>query len=57
MIQGAPFDFFLNEAKVALTDGKPFGEGCDNFVRLNFACPRAQLEEGLERMRRAVYKS
>ena len=57
MIQGSPFDFFLNEAKVAFTDGKPFGEGCENFVRLNFACPRSQLAEGLERMRKAVYKS
>jgi len=54
-IQGSPFEFFLKEAKVAFTDGKPFGEGCENFVRLNFACPRSQLEEGLERVRKAVY--
>ena len=56
-IQGSPFDFFLNEAKVAFTDGKPFGEGCENVVRLNFACPRSMLEEGLERMRKAVYRT
>lgn len=56
-IQGAPFEFFLSEAKVAFTDGKPFGEGCENIVRLNFACPRAMLTEGLERMRQAVYKA
>jgi len=56
-IQGSPFDFFLNEAKVAFTDGKPFGEGSENIVRLNFACPRSMLVEGLERMRKAVYKS
>jgi len=56
-IQGSPFDFFLQEAKVAFTDGKPFGEGCDNVVRLNFACPRVLLAEGLERMRKAVYRS
>ncbi len=56
-IQGSPFDFFLNEAKVAFTDGKPFGEGCENIVRLNFACSRSMLEEGLERMRKAVYRS
>jgi cystathionine beta-lyase len=54
-IQGSPFEFFLKEAKVAFTAGKPFGEGCDNFVRLNFACPRVRLEEGLEKMRKAVY--
>jgi cysteine-S-conjugate beta-lyase len=56
-IQGSPFDFFLNEAKVAFTDGKPFGEGCENVVRLNFASPRSMLAEGLERMQKAVYKS
>ena len=55
-IQGSPFEFFLQEAKVAFTDGKPFGEGCENIVRLNFACPRSMLAEGLERMHRAVYK-
>ena len=56
-IEGSPFEFFLKEAKVAFTDGKPFGDGCENIVRLNFACPRSQLAEGLERMRKAVYKS
>jgi len=56
-IPGSPFEFFLNEAKVAFTDGKPFGEGCENIVRLNFACPRSMLADGLERMRKAVYKS
>lgn len=56
-IEGTPFDFFLNEAKVAFTDGKPFGDGCENIVRLNFACPRSMLAEGLERMRKAVYKA
>jgi cystathionine beta-lyase len=55
-IEGSPFDFFLKEAKVAFTDGKPFGEGCENIVRLNFACPRSMLVEGLERVRKAVYK-
>ena len=56
MIQGLPFEFFLKEAKVAFTDGKPFGTGLENFVRLNFASPRSMLVDGLERMRNAVYK-
>jgi cysteine-S-conjugate beta-lyase len=56
-IEGSPFDFFLKDAKVAFTEGKPFGEGCENIVRLNFACPRSMLVEGLERMRKAVYKT
>lgn len=45
-----PFDYFLDKAKVALSDGKVFGEGCDHFARLNFASPRQMVAEGLERM-------
>jgi cystathionine beta-lyase len=51
---GDPYTFFLNEARVALNDGRAFGAGGDGFVRLNFACPRALLEEGLSRMRAAL---
>jgi cystathionine beta-lyase len=54
VISNSPFEFFLEKAKVALSDGKIFGEGCENFVRLNFASPRSQLAEGLERMRKAL---
>jgi cysteine-S-conjugate beta-lyase len=45
-----PFDYFLEKAKVALSSGKIFGEGCENFVRFNFASPRQMVAEGLERM-------
>lgn len=46
-----PFDYFLEKARVALSKGKIFGEGCENFVRLNFGSPRQLVAEGLERMR------
>lgn len=49
-IDKLPFDFFLEKAKVALSNGSIFGEACDNFVRLNFAAPRSMVAEGLERM-------
>ncbi len=45
-----PYDYFLEKAKVALGNGKVYGEGCDHFVRLNFASPRRMVAEGLERM-------
>ena len=32
-------------AHVALSDGPPFGSGCDQYVRLNFATSRALLEQ------------
>ena len=51
---GDPWTFFLERAKVALNDGAVFGAGGKGFVRLNFACPRSILREGLERMRGAL---
>ncbi|MFB6290667.1 MAG: MalY/PatB family protein [Candidatus Bipolaricaulia bacterium] len=47
-------DLVVNEANVGLDFGHWFGPGGDGFVRLNFACPRETLEEGLNRISRAV---
>ena len=49
-----PYTFFLEQAKVALNDGKAFGPGGEGFVRLNFGCPRPLLAEGLSRMAAAL---
>ena len=53
-IGGNPYEFFLKEAKVALNDGAAFGSGGENFVRLNFGCPREMLKDGLERIRKSL---
>ena len=53
-MQGSPFEFFLEKAKVALSDGKIFGEGFENFARLNFGSPRSMLAEALERMQASI---
>jgi cystathionine beta-lyase len=53
-INGNPYQFFLKEAKVALNDGAAFGNGGENFVRLNFGCPREMLKDGLERIQKAL---
>ncbi len=53
-ISGSPFDFFLQEAKVALTDGAQFGPGGEGTVRLNFGCPRSLLEQALLRMKTSL---
>ena len=53
-IPGNPFNFFLEEGKVALNNGAECGKGGDGFVRLNFACPRKTLVDGLERMAGAL---
>jgi cysteine-S-conjugate beta-lyase len=43
---------FFEAAGVGLSDGRPFG--APGFLRLNFGCPRAILEEGLARMAKAL---
>jgi cystathionine beta-lyase len=53
-LKKSPYDFFLKEARVALSDGKIFGAEGEGHVRLNFGCPRVTLEQGLKRMRRAL---
>jgi cystathionine beta-lyase len=49
-----PQQFFLEEAKVGLSPGLDFGDDAGQFVRLNFGCPRALLEEGIARMERSL---
>jgi cystathionine beta-lyase len=53
-LPGNPHEFFLQQARVALNDGGPFGRGGEGFVRLNFGCARATLVEALDRMRQAM---
>ncbi|MEM3473766.1 MAG: MalY/PatB family protein, partial [archaeon] len=46
--------FLREKAKVGLDDGYFFGKSGEGFARLNFACPRSILEEGLRRIEKAV---
>jgi cystathionine beta-lyase len=52
-LEKSPFEFFFDEAKVALTDGAIFGE--KGHVRLNFGTSRRILEPALDRMQKALY--
>ncbi|MCS6849068.1 MAG: PatB family C-S lyase [Anaerolineae bacterium] len=56
-IAGNPYKFFLDRARVALSDGATFGPGGEGFLRFNFGCPRAQMLEALDRMRAALRQS
>lgn len=47
-------EFFLREAKVALTDGALCGENGRTAIRLNFGTPRPVLVEMLERLGKAL---
>ena len=42
------------KAKVGLNPGRWFGDAGSMHMRLNTACPRQRLEEGLDRIKRAV---
>jgi cystathionine beta-lyase len=55
-IEGNPHKFFLEEAKVALNNGKDFGQAGEGFVRLNFACSRTLLEQALNQMSEALHR-
>ncbi len=46
--------FLIKQAKLALNDGAAFGPGGEGFARMNIACPRSILAEGLQRLERAV---
>ncbi len=45
---------YLEECGVGVNDGRDFGK--PGFVRLNFACPRARLEQGLSILESAITK-
>lgn len=46
--------FFAYKAGVLLEGGNMFVQHSDGFIRLNLACPKATLEEGLRRICEAV---
>ena len=50
----SPHRFFLERAKVGLSDGPSFGAPGQGFVRLNFATSRALLTRALEQMAKAL---
>jgi cystathionine beta-lyase len=54
-LEESPYKFFLDKAKVALSDGKIFGENSQGYVRLNFGTSRKILKQGLERMSEALH--
>jgi len=47
-------DLLVGEAKVGLDLGRWFGTGGEGFARINVACSRETLKEGLLRIKRAV---
>jgi cystathionine beta-lyase len=46
--------FLVHRAGVGLSAGYLFGPGGEGFARLNFGCARSVLEEGLQRIKKAL---
>lgn len=46
---------FVHEAKVVLSDGKTFGDEGSGFMRFNFACNKALIKEGLDRIKNVLH--
>jgi cystathionine beta-lyase len=53
-LEPSPYEFFLKEARVGLSDGGKFGKGSEQFIRLNFGTSRKILKQGLDRMTKAL---
>lgn len=49
-LPGSPATHFLEHGRVALSDGRHFGAGWEQHVRLNFATSREILDQVLQRM-------
>jgi cystathionine beta-lyase len=54
-LKSSPYEFFLQNAKVAFSNGANFGKGCEQFIRLNFGTTRKILTHGLERVRKSLH--
>ena len=49
-------DLLIEKGKVWLNEGTVYGEAGEGFMRLNIACPRDVLQEGLNRLKKAFDK-
>ncbi|MCM1504924.1 MAG: pyridoxal phosphate-dependent aminotransferase [Muribaculum sp.] len=47
-------DLLYNKAKVWLTEGTVYGQSGEGFMRLNIACPKSRLIDGLNRIKAAL---
>lgn len=46
--------FIRQETGLYVSDGAIYGENGHGFIRLNYACPKERLEDGLQRLKRGI---
>ncbi len=49
-------EFIRRETGLFLSDGRQYGSGGEHFLRLNIACPKTTLTDGLQRLKAGVEK-
>ncbi|WP_308160710.1 MULTISPECIES: MalY/PatB family protein [unclassified Bacillus (in: firmicutes)] len=47
-------EFIRKETGLYISEGAIFGGNGNNFIRLNYACPKARLENGLQRLKKGI---
>ena len=47
-------EFIREKTGLYISEGSQYGQAGESFLRINVACPRSTLEEGLERLRRGL---
>ncbi|WP_456274975.1 MalY/PatB family protein [Bacillus sp. AK031] len=47
-------EFIRKETGLYVSDGAIFGGNGNNFIRLNYACPKERLRDGLDRFKRGI---
>ncbi|SMQ81592.1 cystathione beta-lyase [Bacillus sp. OV166] len=47
-------EFIRKETGLYVSEGAIFGGNGNNFIRLNYACPKARLENGLQRLKKGI---
>jgi cystathionine beta-lyase len=47
-------NFFIEKAKLGLSDGPVFGKGGSGFQRMNIGCPREKIKKALHRLNKAI---
>ena len=48
------YKIIRNTTGLFITSGKIYGSGGNGFLRMNLACPRSYLQDGLERLKRGI---
>jgi cystathionine beta-lyase len=49
-------NFFFKTAKIAINEGSMFGQGGEEFVRLNIGCSRKTIEQAMNQLKKAIDK-